>query len=340
MAKASPKKKRARSGKTTIYDIAREAGVSTGTVSRALNNSSGINEDTRQKVLEISRRLGVRRRSSIKRAHFALVIPARSQKSPRPQQVDQFVYNMMIELSIRGCAMSVFSESQLESLRRGIFDGIFSVSWEPLALEVMNSVNDTPVIILNRFQDPGHMNVVGWNHISEGRIVAEYFLNRGHRQLAFLAPQPMNREANQLRLRGMQEAAAAAGCPIEDGCIELLEEGSPLYAALQRIIKRGADAVFVPGHGRFAMEVTNVVQGVMKLCVPDDISVIGGESQGWSLLTNPPMTAVRVPYEEIVVAAVDLMYVLIQDKGQGQPRERLLDISLIERKSVADRTST
>lgn len=336
MPSQSPRKKCSRSGRATIFDIAREADVSTGTVSRALNNSDDIRAETREKVLAISRRLGMRRRSSIKRSHFAILIPARSQQIPRPP-VDLFVHDLTIELSLRGCALSIFSEVQVDSLRRNIFDGVFSVNWHPVALEALLGMQDTPVIILNRFQDHGKMNVVGWDHVAEGRIVAEYLFKRGHRRIAFLTPHAMNREANLLRLRGLREAAETAGHPIDEGYIEMLEEGSPLYAALQRLVARKADAVFVPGHGRHSMEVINLLQGGMGLRVPDDISVIGGESPGWSLLTNPPMTAVRVPYELIAAQAVNLMMELIGRKGPQSPVERLLDVELIERKSVRDR---
>ena len=338
MPEKPPRKRRSRSSKATIFDIAREAGVSTGTVSRALNNSDEISADTREKVLEISRRLGVRRRSSIKRMHFAVVIPAASQATPRPG-MDAFVYDLMIEFSIRGCAMTLFSEKQIESLRRGIFDGVFSVNWHPEALAVLNHINDTPVLILNRFQDHGSLNVVGWDHVSEGRIVGDYLFGLGHKRIAFLTPHPMNREANQLRLQGLREVAIAHGYPLDEGCIEMLEVGSPLYAALARIVACEADAIFVPGQGRYAMEVINLLQGVMGLRVPDDISVVGGESPGWSLQTNPPLTAVRVPYELIASEAMNLMLDLIQNKGDGQPVERLLNVELIERKSVRDRST-
>ena len=104
MPKANkPKKKRTRtkSGRATIHDIAREAEVSTGTVSRALNNSDDVHPDTREKVLAISRRLGARPRATVKRTHYAVILPWRSEEGrPRPP-VDVFVHELLMEMSMR-----------------------------------------------------------------------------------------------------------------------------------------------------------------------------------------------------------------------------------------------
>jgi len=333
----APKKKRNRSAKATVHDIAREANVSTGTVSRALNNSDEVKPETRQRVLEISRRLGIRPRAPKKRSHFAVIVPARNPNIPRPP-VDVFVYELLNELSMHGSALSAFSELQMDELQRGIFDGIFCVNWQPEVIETCESIKNTPVIVLNRFQNQGNYSVVGWDHEAEGAMVANYFIERGHRKLSFLTVQPMNREANRLRLKGMMSAAEKAGVRMEEGLIEMLEDGSPLYAALQRLVDRGVDAIFVPGHGRFAMEVMNILQGVMRLKIPDDVSVIGADSPGWSLLTNPPLTGVKVPFVEITSKAVSLMFELIDKKKDSVKEERLLELSLVERKSVRDRT--
>lgn len=326
-----------KSGKATIYDIAREAKVSTGTVSRALNNSDEIKLETRRKILEISRRLGVRPRAPSKKRHYAVIVPSRVAGAPRAP-IDVFVYGLLMELSNGGSALSAFNEHQMEGLQRGLFDGIFSVNWQPEVLEALNSIKNTPVIVLNRFQDQRRFSVVGWNHVAEGRTVANYFLDKGHKSIGALMMYPMNREANILRLSGMREACAAKGFPMQENLVELMEAGSPLYAALHRIVGNGADAVFVPGHGRYAMEVVNILQGVMRLKVPEDISVIGSDSPSWSVLTNPPLTSVTVPYAEIAAQAVELMGELIEQSDPAYTEERLLEVSLLERKSVMDRS--
>jgi LacI family transcriptional regulator len=324
-----------RSKRSTIYDIAREAKVSTGTVSRALNNSDDVNAETRELVLGISRRLGVRPRATVKRTHLAVIVPARDQIIPG-SFVDTFVYELLHELSTRGCALSAFTELQIGDLNRWIFDGIFSLNWQPKVLETLAHLRDTPVVVVNRFQDRGRFHLVGWDHWSEGQVVAEYLLQRGHRRLAFVSPHPTNSEANVIRVKGFCEAAAAAGYPVNDEYIELLEDGSPLYSALQRVVGRGADAIFIPGQGRHAMEAMAILQNLMKLRIPEDISLVGGESPGWSTIASPPLTTVHVPLSEVAKQAVELMHEVIAKKPR-QMAERRIAATILERKSVRNR---
>jgi LacI family transcriptional regulator len=324
-----------RTKRFTIYDIAREAKVSTGTVSRALNNSDDVNIETRELVLGISRRMGVRPRATVKRTHLAVIVPARDQVIPG-SFVDTFIYELLHELSIRGCALTAFTELQIDNLNRWIFDGVFCLNWQPRVVETLAQLRDTPVVAINRFQDQGRFHLVGWDHWSEGRVVAEHFLQRGHRRLAMVSPHPTNSEANIIRLKGFCEAAAAAGYPVNDEFVELLEDGSPLYSALQRVIGRGADAIFIPGQGRHAIEAMAILQNLMKVRVPEDVSLIGGESPGWSTIANPPLTTVHVSLSEVAKQAMEMMHEVIAKKPR-QMAERRIAATILERKSVRNR---
>ncbi|MES2695821.1 MAG: LacI family DNA-binding transcriptional regulator, partial [Verrucomicrobiota bacterium] len=167
--------------KVTIHDIAREAKVSIGTVSRALNNAHNINAETRERVMSISRRLGMRPRGPARRKHFAILVPDRD-KIVGGGYVDILVQELLYALSRHGCALSVFTDRQADEIGHWLFDGIFSASWSQLALDTVATLKDTPTIAINYTADrhPA-FHVVGWDHKAEGRMVGEYFLERGHR---------------------------------------------------------------------------------------------------------------------------------------------------------------
>jgi len=194
-------------------------------------------------------------------------------------------------------------------------------------------LTETPIIAVNRFKDSQSFHVVGWDHTAEGRMVAEYLLERGHRRLALIGLNPPGREANPLRLEGYRAACADAGYPLEEARVELMEDRSRLSFALKRAIENGADAIFVPGQEKLAVEALAALQNLLGVRVPEDVSVIGGENPGWSHLLNPPLTAVAEPLDLLARGAVDHMFDLIAKRGR-RATEVILLKTIIERKSV------
>ena len=320
----------------TVHDIAREAKVSIGTVSRALNNAANINADTRERVMAISRRLGMRPRGLARRRHFALLVPDR-EKVVSGGYVDIMVQELLYALSRHGCALSVFTDRQADEIGRWLFDGIFSASWSQLALDTVATLKETPIIAINYTGDrhPA-FHVVGWDHEAEGRRVAEYFLDRGHRRLGLIGTQPASSRTNTLRVKGYADACRAAGQPLQLARVELLETRTLLYAAVQRVIDEKADAIFLPGQQKLAVEALHIIQKMLGLKIPGDISLIGGENPGWSELLDPPLTTVTAPFQALAELAVSHMLDLVANRPRKMT-EMILQTTIIERKSVAQR---
>lgn len=325
------------SKKVTIHDIAREANVSIGTVSRALNNAHNVNPETRERVMSISRRLGMRPRGPARRQHFAILVPDRD-KIAIGGYVDMFVQELLYVLSRQGCALSVFTDAQTEELSRWLFDGIFSVTWSQSSLAALAQIQATPIIAMNRYDPDSRFHVVNWDHRAEGRMVAEYFLARGHRRLALIGSQPPFAKGGLLRTQGYDEACRKAGFPLLSSRVELLESRTLLYAAVKRVVDEGADAIFLPGQDKLAVESITILQKMLGLKIPADISIIGGENPGWSELLDPPLTTVAAPLRELAERAGAHMLDLVASRPR-QPTETILRTHIIERKSVADRSA-
>lgn len=324
--------------KITIHDIAREAKVSIGTVSRALNNAQNINAETRERVMTISRRLGMRPRGPARRRHFAILVPDRD-KLVGGGYVDMLVHELLYVLSRHGCALSVFTDRQADDIARWLFDGIFSATWSQPALDTVATLKETPIIAINYTagRHPG-LHVVGWDHRAEGRMVAEYFLSRGHRRLGLIGTQPAWSRTNARRVEGYAEACREAGHPLKAERVELLETRTLMYAAVKRVIDEGADAIFLPGQQKLAVEALQIIQKMLGLKVPGDISVIGGENPGWSELLDPPLTTVAAPFQELAELSVTHMLDLVARRPR-QRTEMVMPTHLIERRSVALRSA-
>ena len=336
------KKRTARSAQSpararaTIHDVAREAGVSIYTVSRTLTNASGVHPEKRDQVLEVCRQLGVRPRPLARGRHFALVIQTQDRRQIAGY-TPMLAFQLLAELSTRGMGLTLFCDEQLAQLPRMLFDGIFAVTWDSAAIELLASLEkSTPTLVINRFSLTSRFHVIGWDHQAEGRVAAEYLLARGHQRLGIIAEPPGTRQSTQNRLSGYRAACRAAGCPLDEHRVELLESRDQLAVALGRVLATNADALYVPGQGRLGPEAVQILQSTLKVRVPRDISVVSGEHPGWSTLLTPPLTTVDAPLELLARRSVDHMMKLVE-KRPAQPTEVLLDTPIIERKSVRDR---
>lgn len=326
---------RGASKKITLKDVAKAANVSTFTVSRALSNAPGVNAETRDLILETSRRLGVRPRAAAKQGQFALVIP-----DPDGYKLGTYVptlgFQLLHELASRGFGLTLFSDSQIQNIHHHIFDGIFALTWSEASIEAIAAIENTPRLVINRFSLASRFHVVGWDHREEGRIVAEYLIAHGHRRLAFVAEPPRHLNSTQSRLAGYREQCVASGLALSSNRVELLESREHLAPALSRVLNHGADAIYIPGQGRLGPEAVNILRTTMKVRVPEDVSVVSGEHAGWSALFDPPLTTVDAPLELLAKHCVDHMIKLV-NQSPTEPTEVLLATPIIERKSVLER---
>lgn len=332
-------KKRASStnNRATIHDVARQAGVSIYTVSRTLNNVPGVNPETRERVLDLCRQLNMRPRPIAKRKHFALVIQKKDRTNTTGYTA-MLAFQLLAEVSARSMALSLFTEDDCETLQRTLFDGILAITWDDPTVEMLSTLKKTPIVVINRFSLTSRFHVVGWDHETEGRTVAEYLLKLGHKRLAFVAEPPAHWRSTQNRLASYRAACAAARRPLEANRVELLESREQLALALSRIMASGADAIYAPGQGRLGPEVAQVLQNSLKVRIPEDVSLVCGEHPGWSSLFTPPLTTVDAPLELLARRSVDRLLAIIE-KRTSAPAEILLDTPIIERKSVQDRRS-
>ncbi len=322
-------------GRATMHDVARQACVPLCTVSRVLNNEPGVNPTTRERVLDLCRQLNMRPRASAKRKHFALVIQKKDRENTAGYTA-MLAFQLLAEVSARKMALSLFTEDDCETLQRMLFDGIIVVTWDDPTIEILSTLKKTPIVAVNRFSLTSRFHIVGWDHAAEGRTVAEYLLKLGHKRLAFVAEPPAHWRSTQNRLESYRAACAAAGYPLEDNRVELLETREQLALALARIMASGADAIYAPGQGRLGPEVAQILQASFKVNIPQDISLVCGEHPGWSSLFTPPLTTVNAPLELLARKSVDHLLALME-KRASTPIELLLDTPIIERKSVRDR---
>ncbi|MBC2594961.1 LacI family DNA-binding transcriptional regulator [Ruficoccus amylovorans] len=324
-SKQSPKKAK----RLTIYDLARLADVSPGTVSRVLNNRDKVHPQTREKVLELAHKIGLNPQSSVRNREVAIITEPSFQDRIGGYSASLSAFTTF-NLSGKNVGV-LLPENPVEMLPHYYLDGAITVSAEKEILELLKSVEKRiPVVYMDHFEATAEQYTVNSDHYRSGELAAEHFLEHGRSKLAFIGN---DCPPNRVRMEGYTAVMKKAGIEPNPRLLQLDPEGSLAYTSLTRALRNGADALFVPGSSMQAVEAMHVLQYVMRKEVPKDVSVIGGENEGVSIFQNPPLTTVAEPLRDMARLAADLI-IKLADGVEVEPRHYTLPVKLIVRESV------
>jgi DNA-binding LacI/PurR family transcriptional regulator len=334
----------------TIKDVAREAGVSTATVSYVLNDSGAVSEATRRRVLEAVERLGYR--ASV----LARGLQARESRmfgySWRPLPPDQpnpilekFIHSMA-EAAARhdyhvltfpcadpSCETDVYRE-MMETNR---VDG-FVISDTNLDDQRVRYLLDAnfPFVAFGRANeewDFAWVDVDGADGVQQAMM---HLLELGHQRVACLA-WPEDSLTGRYRLEGYQRAMAGAGLAIEPGWIIRTENSYPhAYQATQFWLDMAPGrrpTAIVAVTDLMAMGVMNAIADA-GLQVGADIAVVGFDDIPITGYLRPSLTSVRQPIAEVGERVVTMLIDLVRGERLA-PAQVLLRPRLIVRDSTA-----
>ncbi|MBC2606496.1 LacI family DNA-binding transcriptional regulator [Pelagicoccus albus] len=315
--------------KATIYDLARISGYSSGTVSRVLNNRANVAQKTRDRILKAAKELNIRPQLSARMRQVAILTDPFSSDRLEGYTAN-LTSHLAFALSHRDIAVS-FPANPMEDLPKMFLDGIIAINCvSNFGRFLAEMETRLPVVYMDKFDVSGHQYSVRSDHYDAGRKAADYLIARGKKKLAFFAQKTLPHEE---RLRGFRDGIESAGLTVDPFSM-VLDDTSARLAAITRIAKSGADSIFIPGSSYQALEALHILTYVMGLKVPEDISIVGGENEGISAISSPPLTTIEEPLQEMAEGAVEMMDKLIAG-SVVEEKVRTLPISLIERNSVS-----
>lgn len=315
--------------KATIYDLARLANVSPGTVSRVLNNRDRVKPETRESVLRAAAALNLKPQASVRNREIVIL--------SEPTYSDRFggysatlTAHLSYAFSRRTIGV-LLPLDPFDELPTKFFDGIVVVTQDKALRELVADLEKRmPVVHIDKFPVDPSEYVVYSDHFSAGYMAARHLIERGKRRPAFLGG---NYFSAAERLRGFRKALAEADLPIDEQRASLFGAESNHVSVVTRIVRAGADSIYAPGSSFEALECLHILSYVMGLKVPQDISLIGGENERISSLLNPPLTTIEEPLREMAEQAVDILDRLTLGEQVSQ-RNVMMPIRLIDRNSV------
>jgi DNA-binding LacI/PurR family transcriptional regulator len=326
----------------TIYDVARLAGVSTATVSRALNGTAPIAAATRVAIDDAIEQLGYRpnpvARSLVTKSTQTIAFLLPDITNPFYAELVSGIQQLMLERdqSMLLCTTDGDPEQEaryLRLLRAKHVDGAL-VDGLGLSAERIAAIVDDgfPIVCLDRDLESPSIPLVQVDNHAGARMATEYLLALGHRQIAHVtgATAPISDE----RLAGYRAALEEAGIGFDPALVatgDFTEGGG--HAAMRTLLEsRGRFSAVFCANDLSAMGALNAVLSSGRK-VPFDLSIVGFDDLRLAPYTSPPLTTIHQPAAEIARFATELLLDLIQGIAPKTTR-RLFAPTLVVRGST------
>jgi DNA-binding LacI/PurR family transcriptional regulator len=330
----------------TLEAVALAAGVSRATVSRVVNGSTLVKPATRRAVEKAIRRLGYvpnrAARSLVTRRtdSVGLVIPEPTTKLfgdpffPRLIRGINSVLNEVDQLLVLLTPQSAHDEEQLgRYLTSGHLDGAMLVSLhgaDPLPSYLAE--RGIPVVVGGRPTRGTPVDFVDVDNVQGALQAVRHLVALGRRRIVTVTG-PLDMAPSQDRLEGYRLALAEADIR-NDSALEAageFDQAAARYAVDQLIEKKvGFDAVFAASDA-MALGAMSAIRHA-GLRVPEDVAIVGYDDSPLALSSDPPLSSVRQPIEEM---GREMARALLAQLGPSRqvPRSVVLATELIVRGS-------
>ena len=323
------------SSDVTVRDIANAAGVSVGTVSRALKNQRGLSDETRRHVRQVAADLGydLTRLRSGKAPRLVFLIHRHHSNFA----VNPFFAEVMHGVE-EGCRQFGVAPTLL-SARQGDAVGKLLKLHEPDALLVAGYFEDE---VLAQLTDLGLPLVLvdGWipgcaavnpDNTGGGYQATRHLLDLGRQRIAYIAGSLAHfsiRERSRGYRRALFEAGMLADPDLEALAPPGLDDAEGAAAAMRTLLRRRLrpDAVFAYND--------SAALAAMRVCldaglrIPEDIAFVGFDDIPAARYGAIPLTTLRVDKQELGRTGVEMLV-----GGGAMPQEMVMGVELMVRES-------
>lgn len=335
-------KKRAAS----IVDVARHAGVSPSTVSRALSGTIPVAADTQAAILEAIDQLGYRPNHNAR----GLVKGNSMVVGVLTQDIASSFFGAILEGIEQGLEGSGYSpmiipgswhvERELEALdvllSRQV-DALIVLSGHLPDERIGELADEMPLVMVGRSVAGREDYCLQVDNFQGAYLATQHLISLGHRKIAHVAG-PFSQSDAALRREGYCQALKDAGITVDSRLIlecEFSEQAGLM--AIEAFMKNGTlfSAIFAAND--------QLADGCLlglsrhRLRVPDDISLVGFDDQPGSAYTLPPLTTVRQPTYDMGYMAAKGVLSLLRHEELALPQ---LTTQLMIRESTARRRSS
>ena len=330
----------------TIKDVARRAGVSHTTVSRALRDSPLISLATTERVRKFAKEMGYQpsaaaRSLKTNRSHVLGVIVSAIDDpffSEILQGIDDIAQQSGYSLFIAASQRDLNRERAIvRTMREHRVDGVILCS-TPFSTEQSKQLNsyEIPIVVINNQSNKEYRYSIFHDDLDGSCQVMKHLIDLGHRRIAYLGYAHSGR-TNASRLAGYRQQMQAARLEIHAGYEYQSEASDPGSGLLAKdhfcALSLRPTAIFCYND----MLAIGMLRGLQAagLQVPGDMSIAGFDNIPFSAFTNPPLTTFEQPKRFIGREAASLVLTLL-NSDESSSRIQVLQGRLLVRNSTAE----
>lgn len=334
--------------KTTIKDVAKEAGVSVATVSLVFHDEPRISAATKKRVHEAIKKLNYHPSRSARGLvskntgnigfiltddHFLRTEPFYTRIFLGTEfQARQDKYYVLLNT-----IPSDYSSD--DPLPRFVIeknvDGIIIAGKVPDSLITKLDKTNLPLIFVDYLPKGKHYTSVQIDNRSGGELATQHLIDYGHTHIGFIGAD-MDHISISDRFIGYKDCLAKNNIPANHDYFDISEDyparQNGYYAAVRLLQKQKKITAIFAANDALAI-------GAMRYCqdnnikVPDEISIIGFDDVEANLMLDPPLTTIRVPKIELGAEAMQVMVSILKNSDKTK-KKIIVPVELIIRKST------
>ncbi|QNM86732.1 LacI family DNA-binding transcriptional regulator [Polaribacter pectinis] len=333
--------------KITIKTIAKELGVSTSTVSKALKDSHEISKETKDKIQAFANLYNYKPNN--------LALQLRNQKTKvigviLPKIVHHFFSTVIMGIedganakgyNIMVCFSNESYKKEVETLKvlsNGSVDGlIISIASETLENKDFNHIKglvseEIPLVLFDRVVDEISCDKVVVDDVGAGYKATKHLLSNGNKKIALITT-PNHVNVGALRRQGYEKALIEEYIKTDNKLIVEVDENKDIKSQIEKVFEHDIDAVFAVNE-IYAANAMRIAKE-RGFNVPKDMSVIGFTDGLISEYSSPSITTIAQHGFTMGKQAVELLIERIENEAEVfKPKKIVISSDLKLREST------
>ena len=328
-----------RTNDISIYTIATELGVSVSTVSRVVNNKTGVSEATRLRVTEVLRKNKFKpnypRQQKLK---IAIIIPYNQGIALYEARILTGIYGYLNQRDIIAATLNCNPEEEssiLHTVREQQCSGIIIMlpdAFMPQLPELEKS--KLPIMLIDAQSSSQQIGFIDNDACSAGMIITRHLIGLGHRKIGFITRWEDNLNHIQ-RYSGYRNAMLEAGIEPRPEWFRTWQHGDDYTAGesggilFREIIAENPDlTALIAVNEEIALGAMHeaIASGFR---VPEDFSIAGFDTSVYSTYTTPSLTSVSHPAQEAGQKGAEAIAAFLKGANAGQLVREILPTHLI-----------